>query len=218
MLSAARTSATTARPTIGARTPPRAAVVARATATARASGEEAASAAPVAAPVAAAAASRRGALVAAAAAAAALGLGLGLRAGPARAADAAAADTCSYSTLDNGVQWCDLKVGEGPSPVAGAMIRAHYRGQLASNGKEFDSSYARGRPLSFPVGKGAVIRGWDLSILGDGTDALPAMKEGGKRRVVLPAALAYGDRGAGGVIPPGAALDFVIELMPKRRG
>lgn len=132
-------------------------------------------------------------------------------------ADEAAATTCTYATLANGLQWCDLKEGEGPSPVPGAMIRAHYRGVLASNGREFDSSYLRGRPLSFPVGKGAVIKGWDLSILGDGTADLPAMKEGGKRRVVIPAALAYGDRGAGGVIPPGASLDFIIELLPKRR-
>lgn len=134
-------------------------------------------------------------------------------------ADEAAADatTCTYATLANGLQWCDLRVGDGPSPVAGAMIRAHYKGVLASNGREFDSSYSRGKPLSFPVGKGAVIKGWDLSILGDAGLDLPAMKEGGKRRVILPSSLAYGDRGAGGVIPPGAALDFVIELMPKRR-
>jgi peptidylprolyl isomerase len=152
---------------------------------------------------------RRAALAAAALAA------LALPSSPALADESVA--TCTYATLANGLQWCDLKEGEGPSPVAGAMIRAHYRGVLASNGREFDSSYSRGRPLSFPVGKGAVIKGWDLSILGDGTADLPPMKEGGKRRVVIPAALAYGDRGAGGVIPPGASLDFVIELMPKRR-
>lgn len=158
--------------------------------------------------------SRRAAL----AGAAAVALALATSTAPAFA-DAAAADatTCTYATLANGLQWCDLREGDGPSPVAGAMVRAHYKGVLASNGREFDSSYSRGRPLSFPVGKGAVIKGWDLSILGDGTADLPAMKEGGKRRVVLPAALAYGDRGAGGIIPPGASLDFIIELMPKRR-
>jgi peptidylprolyl isomerase len=129
---------------------------------------------------------------------------------------AAEAETCTYATLENGLQWCDLRVGDGPSPIPGAMVRAHYRGTLASNGREFDSSYSRGRPLSFPIGKGAVIKGWDASILGDG-GSLPAMKEGGKRLVTIPAALAYGDRGAGGVIPPGAALTFTIELMPRRR-
>jgi peptidylprolyl isomerase len=154
---------------------------------------------------------RRAAMAALAAAVAAT-----VAAGAAPAALAEDADTCTYNKLENGLEWCDLRVGDGPSPVPGAMVRAHYRGVLASNGREFDSSYSRGRPLSFAVGKGQVIRGWDAAILGNDAD-LPAMKEGGKRRVVIPSALAYGDRGAGGVIPPGATLDFIIELLPKRR-
>jgi FKBP-type peptidyl-prolyl cis-trans isomerase len=185
----------------------------RALRSARACAVSAAAAADKQQPAVAAAAatsSRRAALTGAAAVALALATSAAATA-PAFADDA----TCTYATLANGLQWCDLREGDGPSPVAGAMVRAHYRGVLATTGKEFDSSYKRGRPLSFPVGKGNVIKGWDYAILG--ADDLPAMKEGGKRRVVIPAALAYGDRGAGGIIPPGASLDFVIELMPKRR-
>lgn len=95
-------------------------------------------------------------------------------------------------------------------------MRCHYRGRLASNEALFDSSYERGRPLTFTVGVGQVIRGWDMAILG-GED-IPAMKAGGKRTVLLPSSLAYGERGAGGgIIPPDSDLVFDIELVGKNR-
>lgn len=80
--------------------------------------------------------------------------------------------------------------------------RAHYRGRLSSNGREFDASYPRGRPLAFKVGVGEVIKGWDLGIVGG--EGIPPMRAGGKRTLVVPASLGYGARGAGNVIPPGA--------------
>jgi peptidylprolyl isomerase len=93
------------------------------------------------------------------------------------------------------------------------MIRCHYTGPLA-DGKVFDSSYGR-RPLSFKVGARQVIPGWDEGILGDGGE-LPPMKAGGKRQLEIPSGLAYGERGAGGVIPPGATLYFDVELLASR--
>eukprot|EP00887_Chlorella_sp_A99_P000170 scaffold13.g170.t1 len=142
-------------------------------------------------------------LLAAALGAAALGL-----AAPSRAA-------CELTTAANGLAYCDEVVGEGEPPAAGALIRAHYRGKLAS-GVVFDSSYERGRPITFKIGVGQVIKGWDLGILGDGGD-IPPMQPGGKRTLVIPPELGYGQRGAGGVIPPGATLEFSVELLPNRR-
>ena len=101
-------------------------------------------------------------------------------------------------------------VGDGKEPVKGQKIEAHYIGKL-TNGKKFDASYDRGRPLPFNVGAGQVIKGWDLGILG--ADDIPPMKVGGKRRLLIPPQLGYGDRGAGGVIPGGATLDFEVELV-----
>ena len=115
---------------------------------------------------------------------------------PAAAADAA----CEYATAPSGLQFCDVREGGGASPPAGAMIRAHYEGRLDSNGAVFDSSYDRGRPLSFKIGVGQVIKGWDAGILG--AEGVPPMKEGGLRLLRIPPQLAYGERGAGGVIPP----------------
>ncbi|PRW32874.1 FKBP-type peptidyl-prolyl cis-trans isomerase [Chlorella sorokiniana] len=124
---------------------------------------------------------------------------------------AAQADDCEFQTAASGMQYCDLAEGSGEAPVPGARIRAHYTGRLQSNGVVFDSSYQRGRPLIFQIGVGQVIKGWDQGILG--AEGIPAMKPGGKRRLVIPPELAYGQRGAGGVIPPNATLVFDVEYL-----
>ena len=96
-----------------------------------------------------------------------------------------------------------LEIGTGAEATPGAKVTVNYRGKL-EDGKEFDSSYGRG-PFSFPLGAGQVIKGWDEGVSG--------MKEGGKRKLVIPPALGYGSRGAGGVIPPNATLIFEVELI-----
>jgi len=95
--------------------------------------------------------------------------------------------------------------GQGDTPKKGDMIKAHYSGRLLANDMKFDSSYDRGEPLQFEVGIGRVIPGWD--------EALIEMKRGEKRTLIIPPSLAYGDRGAGGVIPPNAWLVFEVELV-----
>ena len=106
-------------------------------------------------------------------------------------------------TTESGLRITDLEEGTGAEARAGQLVTVHYRGTL-TNGKEFDTSYGRG-PFSFPLGGGRVIRGWDEGVAG--------MKVGGKRRLVIPPDLAYGERGAGGVIPPNATLIFEVELL-----
>jgi len=103
----------------------------------------------------------------------------------------------------SGLSITDIVVGDGAEAVSGETVTVNYRGTLA-NGKEFDSSYGRG-PFSFPLGAGRVIRGWDEGVAG--------MRVGGKRKLVIPPDLAYGERGAGGVIPPNATLTFEVELL-----
>ena len=122
----------------------------------------------------------------------------------------AQAGECEMNTSSSGLQWCDLVEGTGAAPVKGAKIEAHYIGKL-TNGKKFDASYDRGQPLAFQVGVGQVIKGWDMGIVG--TDDIPPMKVGGKRKLLIPPELGYGARGAGGVIPGGATLDFEVELV-----
>jgi len=103
----------------------------------------------------------------------------------------------------SGLRITDLVVGTGTEAVAGKTVVVNYRGSL-ENGKEFDSSYGRG-PFSFPLGGGRVIKGWDEGVAG--------MRVGGKRKLVIPPDLGYGERGAGGVIPPNATLIFDVELL-----
>jgi len=102
----------------------------------------------------------------------------------------------------------DLVLGDGAEASAGDSISAHYVGVAHSTGEEFDASWNRGEPLDFGLGKGQVIKGWDEGIVG--------MRVGGRRKLIIPADLAYGDRGAGGVIKPGEALIFVVDLVDVR--
>ena len=103
------------------------------------------------------------------------------------------------------LQIIDLEEGIGPEAVAGKTVAVHYVGVAFSSGEEFDSSYDRGDPLVFPLGAHRVITGWDTGLVG--------MKVGGRRRLVIPPQLAYGDRGAGGAIGPGETLIFVCDLV-----
>jgi FKBP-type peptidyl-prolyl cis-trans isomerase FkpA len=109
----------------------------------------------------------------------------------------------------SGLQYEDVNVGTGEEATAGAHVTVHYTGWLqnsdGSQGSKFDSSRDRNDPFEFPLGAGHVIKGWDQGVQG--------MKVGGVRRLVIPAALGYGARGAGGVIPPNATLIFDVELL-----
>ena len=103
------------------------------------------------------------------------------------------------------LQITDIIEGDGAVAKAGDTVGVHYVGVAWSSGEEFDSSYGRGAPLSFRLGVGQVISGWDQGVQG--------MKVGGRRQLVIPSHLAYGDRGAGGVIKPGETLIFVCDLV-----
>lgn len=102
----------------------------------------------------------------------------------------------------------DHIVGDGPEATPGSTVSAHYVGVAFSTGEEFDASWSRGAPLDFPLGAGRVIAGWDQGIAG--------MKVGGRRKLVIPPHLAYGDSGAGAVIAPGESLIFVVDLVDVR--
>ncbi len=112
-------------------------------------------------------------------------------------------------TTESGLRYEDHKIGDGPVAAPGVTVQVHYTGWLdagdGKRGKKFDSSVDRGRPFSFPLGAGRVIRGWDEGVAG--------MKVGGKRTLYIPANLGYGARGAGRVIPPNSDLIFDVEVL-----
>jgi FKBP-type peptidyl-prolyl cis-trans isomerase len=108
----------------------------------------------------------------------------------------------------SGLKYVELKEGTGAKAAKGDTVSVHYTGWLKDGdkkGKKFDSSLDRGKPFSFELGAGMVIKGWDEGVAG--------MKVGGKRKLIIPSKLAYGENGAGGVIPPGAELIFEVELL-----
>jgi peptidylprolyl isomerase len=104
----------------------------------------------------------------------------------------------------SGLKYIDIDVGTGDSPTTGQTVKVHYTGTL-TDGKKFDSSVDRGQPFSFKIGVGQVIKGWD--------EGVATMKVGGKRTLIIPPDLGYGERGAGGVIPGNATLLFDVELL-----
>jgi len=109
--------------------------------------------------------------------------------------------------LGSGLQYEDLKVGDGPVAENGQTVTVNYTGWL-TDGTKFDSSLDAGKPFEFALGAGQVIRGWDEGVKG--------MKVGGKRKLTIPPDLGYGAQGAGGVIPPNATLVFEVELLGVR--
>ena len=123
---------------------------------------------------------------------------------------AQAAKDKAMTKTQSGLEYRDVEDGTGENPEAGQMCVVHYTGWLwqdGAKGKKFDSSKDRGVPFTFPVGKRKVIAGWD--------EGVATMKVGGKRELIIPANLAYGERGAGDVIPPNSTLFFEVELLGK---
>jgi len=102
----------------------------------------------------------------------------------------------------------DIEVGDGDEAAAGSIVEVHYVGVSWSTGRQFDASWDRGDTFKFGLGKGQVIRGWDEGVAG--------MKVGGRRRITIPPDMAYGKRGAGGVIGPDETLVFVVDLIGVR--
>lgn len=111
-------------------------------------------------------------------------------------------------TTASGLKYIDQVVGKGASPVKGKQVKVHYTGTL-EDGRKFDSSLDRKEPLTFLIGIGQVIKGWDEGVM--------TMKVGGKRKLIIPANLGYGASGAGGVIPPNATLLFDVELLDVQK-
>ena len=104
----------------------------------------------------------------------------------------------------SGLEYIEIEAGTGAQAEAGKTVSVHYTGKF-QDGKVFDSSISRGEPITFPLGQGRVIKGWDEGIV--------LMKVGDKAQLIIPPELAYGERGAGGVIPPNATLVFDVELV-----
>ncbi len=104
----------------------------------------------------------------------------------------------------SGLEYIEVEAGTGAQAEAGKTVAVHYTGKF-QDGKVFDSSVSRGEPIEFPLGKGRVIKGWD--------EGIALMKVGGKAQLIIPPDLGYGERGAGGVIPPNATLVFDVELV-----
>jgi peptidylprolyl isomerase len=113
-------------------------------------------------------------------------------------------NTGPIQTTASGLQYQDIVVGTGEQPQSGQTVTVNYTGWL-DNGKKFDSSVDRNQPFSFTLGKGQVIKGWD--------EGVASMKVGGKRRLIIPASLAYGASGQPPTIPPNARLTFDVELL-----
>jgi peptidylprolyl isomerase len=113
-----------------------------------------------------------------------------------------------FTTTPSGLQFVDMRAGHGKSPATGQLCSVLYRGWLYNDkqrGQLFDSAQDARKPFRFPVGQGQVIPGWD--------EGVKTMKAGGKRVLIVPPALGYGDAGAGDAIPPGATLLFEVELL-----
>jgi FKBP-type peptidyl-prolyl cis-trans isomerase len=104
----------------------------------------------------------------------------------------------------SGLEYIEIEAGTGAQAQAGKTVSVHYTGKFP-DGKVFDSSVSRGEPISFPLGQGRVIKGWD--------EGIALMKVGGKAQLIIPPELGYGERGAGGAIPPNATLVFDVELV-----
>jgi peptidylprolyl isomerase len=114
----------------------------------------------------------------------------------------------AMTTTPSGLSYEDTKPGSGATPAKGQTCMMHYTGWLwvdGAKGSKFDSSLDRGRPFSFPLGQGRVIKGWD--------EGVASMQVGGQRTLLIPPGLGYGAAGAGGVIPPNATLLFEVELL-----
>jgi peptidylprolyl isomerase len=107
-------------------------------------------------------------------------------------------------TLPDGLQYVQVQPGNGPQPTSGQTVRVNYTGWLTANGQKFDSSYDRNEPISFTLGTGQVIKGWD--------EGIAQMHVGEKRRLIIPSDLAYGPQGRAS-IPPNASLTFDVELV-----
>ena len=105
---------------------------------------------------------------------------------------------------ESGLEYLERKAGKGAEAVAGKTVSVHYEGKLL-DGKVFDSSFERGTPIEFKLGVGQVIQGWD--------EGIALMKVGGQATLTIPPELGYGERGAGGIIPPNATLIFEVELV-----